>query len=115
MRLLILALVSSLAVSGCSSWVYKYDIAQGNYLDQSDVDKLRKGMTKEQVEYVLGKSLLVSPFHSDKWRYVHTLKSGRTDETTRREVTVYFNNNKLESLEGDLKASEDFDIPLDEG
>lgn len=114
MRLVTLALAASLALTGCSSWVYKYDITQGNYLDQDDVDKLRKGMTKEQVEFVLGKSLLRSAFSSDTWRYVHTLKSGKTDKTARREVVVNFIGDKLESVEGDLKVPVDFNKSLDE-
>ena len=114
MKLVSLALIAALGLTGCGSWVYKYDIPQGNYLDQDDIDKLRKGMTKEQVEYVLGKALLGSPFSSDRWRYVHTLKSGRTDETTRREVIVNFADEKLVSVEGDLEVSEDFNKALDE-
>ena len=114
MRLATLALAASLALTGCSSWVYKYDISQGNYLDQDDVDKLRKGMTKEQVEFVLGKSLLLSAFSSDQWLYIYTLKSGLTDKTTRREVIVNFLDGKLDSVEGDLKASVDFNKSLDE-
>lgn len=114
MKLVSLALIAALGLTGCGSWVYKYDIAQGNYLDQDDIDKLRRGMTKEQVEYVLGRALLRSPFSSDKWRYVHTVKSGLTDETTRREVIVNFVDEKLDSVEGDLVASEDFNKALDE-
>lgn len=114
MKLVSLALIAALSLTGCSSWVYKYDIPQGNFLDKGDIDKLRKGMTKEQVEYVLGRALLRSPFSSDRWRYVHTVKSGITDETSRREVIVNFVDNKLESVEGDIKASEDFNKALDE-
>jgi len=114
MKLVTLAFVAVLGLTGCSSWVYKYDIPQGNYLNQDDVDKLRKGMSKEQVEYVLGKALLRSPFSSNRWRYVHTLKSGKTDETARREVIVNFVDDKLDSLEGDLKIPEDFSKSLDE-
>lgn len=114
MRLVTLALAASLALTGCSSWVYKYDITQGNYLDQDDVDKLRKGMTKEQVEFVLGKSLLQSAFSANTWRYLHTLKSGKTDKTARREVIIHFADNKLESIEGDLTPSTDFNKSLDE-
>lgn len=114
MKLVSLALVAALGLTGCGSWIYKYDIPQGNYLDQDDIDKLRKGMSKEQVEFVLGRALLRSPFSSNKWRYVHTLKSGLTDETTRREVIVNFVDDKLESVKGDIKASEDFNKALDE-
>ena len=109
-----LALAAVVALSGCSSWVYKYDISQGNYLNQDDIDKLRKGMTKEQVEYVLGSSLLASPFSDNSWLYVHTKKSGKTDEVTRREIIVHFVDGKLELVEGDLEVSADFNKSLDE-
>lgn len=114
MRTLILALAVMTGLTGCSSWVYKYDITQGNYLSKDDTDKLRKGMTKEQVEYVLGKSLLQSPFSSDQWRYVHTKKSGVTDKTTKQEVIVNFIDDKLVSIAGDIEPSADFNKPLDE-
>ena len=107
--------VATLGLTGCSSWVYKYDIAQGNYLSQDDVDKLRKGMSREQVQFVLGNSLLISPFSSDTWRYIHTMKSGKTDKTARREVIVHFVDNKLASVEGDIPVSDEFNTSLDEG
>ena len=114
MKLVSLALIAVIGLSGCSSWGYKYDIPQGNYLDKKDIDKLRRGMTKEQVEFVLGRALLSSPFSSHQWRYVHTVKSGLTDETTRREVIVNFVDDKLDSVEGDIKVSNDFNKALDE-
>ena len=113
-QLVLASLFSVMTLTGCSSWVYKYDIPQGNYLNQDDVDKLRVEMTKEQVEYVLGTALLQSPFSSNSWRYVYTLKSGKTDETTRREVIVNFENDRLVSVEGTLKAPKNFDQPLDD-
>lgn len=114
MRLIALTLIASIGLTGCSSWVYKYDIPQGNYLDQDDVNKLRKGMSKEQVEFVLGRSLLKSPFSSNQWRYLHTLKSGRTDKTTEQQVIVNFVDGVLVSVEGDLASPEDFNKALDE-
>jgi outer membrane protein assembly factor BamE len=114
MKLVTIALMSVLTLSGCSSWVYKYDISQGNFLNQDDVNKLRKGMNKAQVEFVLGSALLASPFNSDSWHFVHTKKSGATDKTTRRQITVYFIDGKLDSISGDLEVPEDFNKSLDE-
>ena len=50
-RILIISL--SLSLFSCSSWVYRIDIPQGNYLEQKDIDKLQVEMTKEQVRKVL--------------------------------------------------------------
>ncbi|NVK23340.1 MAG: outer membrane protein assembly factor BamE [Gammaproteobacteria bacterium] len=113
MKQLLFVLLTCSLLSACSSWVYKYDISQGNFLNQDDIDKLRIDMTKEQVEYVLGTTLLKSAFSDDKWLYVHTLKSGKTDKTTRREVIVNFENGLLKSIEGTLKEPENFNEPLD--
>ena len=113
MKQFLFALFVCSILSGCSSWVYKYDISQGNYLNQDDIDKLRINMTKEQVEYVLGTTLLKSSFSDDTWLYVNTLKSGKTDKTTRREVIVKFTDGLLSSVEGTLKQPENFNEPLD--
>ena len=50
MKHLIAAALTALTLSGCSL-VYRIDIPQGNYVEQKQVDKLRQGMTREQVEF----------------------------------------------------------------
>ncbi len=57
MKHLIAAALTALTLSGCSL-VYRIDIPQGNYVEQKQVDKLRQGMTREQVEFVLGSAML---------------------------------------------------------
>lgn len=104
----------SLILSACSNWVYKYDISQGNFLNQDDVNKLRVEMTKEQVEYVLGSPVVENPFASDRWHYVYTKRSGKTDKTLRRELIVTFKDGKLVELEGDYKKPEQFAQPLEQ-
>ena len=59
----VLAIVIALSVSACSSWVYRIDIPQGNYLEQKDIDKLQMGMTKEQVKFVLGSPVVEDAFN----------------------------------------------------
>ncbi|MBU2882860.1 outer membrane protein assembly factor BamE [Psychrosphaera sp. B3R10] len=108
-----LAIFISLALSACSTWVYKYDITQGNFLNQDDVNKLRVEMTQEQVKYVLGTPVLENPFSSDKWHYIHTNKSGKTDITIRRELIIIFKDGKLFEIEGDYKRPEQFETPLE--
>lgn len=55
----------TLSLSACSvfDWlVYKPDIPQGNYMEPQQVEKLRIDMTKEQVEFVLGRPVLRDSF-----------------------------------------------------
>jgi len=103
MRKLLISLImfASLFSSGCSLdmlTIYKIDVQQGNALEQQDVDRIRAGMNKQQVEFVLGKPLLESPFHSDRWDYVFYYKPGYTDPSRAR-VTIWFEDNLVTKVE----------------
>jgi outer membrane protein assembly factor BamE len=104
MRLSILALV--LLLPACSyipmaPSVYKIDIQQGNVVTPDMVSRLKPGMTRSQVRFVLGTPLVVDAFHPHRWDYVYRLqKAGRLTE--QRRVTVVFENDVLKNVEGDL-------------
>ena len=110
-RVLCVALALS-SISACSSWVYRIDIPQGNFLEQKDIDKLRIAMTKEQVKYVLGSPVASNAFDNDTWHYFYALKSGRGDHFEKR-LIVEFENDKLKDIKGDFTKSDDFNTPLD--
>jgi len=113
----VIAGVSLLVLSGCSFFeglVYRIDIPQGNFLEQGDIDKLRVGMTKEQVEYVLGAPVSRSAFSQDKWFFVYQLDPGGSGEFYRRDVVLTFENDILAEYEGDFDRPENFDTPLEQ-
>jgi outer membrane protein assembly factor BamE len=113
MLLRILAVVIALSLSACSSWVYRIDIPQGNYLEQKDIDKLQISMTKEQVKFVLGSPVLVDSFNDDTWHYVYKLKSGRSDKLNKQKnFMVKFENDLLVTASGDFELSENFHTPM---
>lgn len=84
-------------IAGCS--VYRPTIQQGNILETSQVDKLKVGMSRNQVIYVMGTPLLEDPFHKNRWDYIHTVKNGRTQITTVQRVTLYFKNDQLARID----------------
>jgi outer membrane protein assembly factor BamE len=82
---------------------YRMDIQQGNVITQDMISKLKSGMTRSQVRFVLGSPLIVDPFRTDRWDYVSIYeKQGK--EVERRRVTVIFENDKLARIEGDVVA-----------
>ncbi len=103
--------LASFAMTGCAtldrhapSWrslgVYKIDVNQGNYLSQDVVDKLKAGMTPQQVKQLLGTPLITSPFRADRWDYVYEFtRQGQVVE--HRNFTVYFAEGKVARWEGD--------------
>ena len=96
-----LAVLLALSTSAC---VYRLDVQQGNLINQESVSKLKKGMTKSEVRQVLGTPLLMDAFHGNRWDYYFsTEKNGRSTDHTR--FSVFFDNDKLVSLTGDIKAA----------
>ncbi len=84
MKYLYLA-VLALSVGGCSMpqikvpdlkipRVYKLSVQQGNVITQEMVDRLEPGMTRNQVEYVMGRPVLQDPFDDDQWVYLYSLE-----------------------------------------
>mgnify|MGYP005988705743 CR=1 FL=1 len=109
----VLAIIIALSVSGCSSWVFRIDIPQGNYLEQKDIDKLQIGMTKEQVKYVLGSPVLKDTFNDNTWHYIYRFKSGRnSDFDAKKQFTITFENNEVVNAEGDFELPESYYVPM---
>lgn len=93
-------------LSGCAldslPFVYKPDIHQGTILTQEVVNQLRPGMTRRQVQFLLGSPPLVDPYHPDRWDYIEAVKPGGKELQSQR-VTVFFENDRLVAVEGDLR------------
>ena len=66
-------------VSSCSSLApFKVAVLQGNIIEEQDVEQLVKGLSKDQVQYLLGTPLLNSPIHQNRWDYFYSVKVGET-------------------------------------
>ena len=100
------SLLGACSLKGVTEWVdpYRIDIRQGNFVDQEMVSQLRKGMTREQVRYVLGTPLVVDTFRPDRWDYVYLFSPGR-GEAERRLLSVFFERDQLVRVEGDVTAA----------
>ena len=84
---------------------YRIDVRQGNYVDQSMVAQLRRGMTREQVRFVLGTPLVVDVFREDRWDYVYLFQPGR-GPAEQRVISVFFLDDVLDRVEGDVVAAD---------
>ena len=110
-KLLLITFLFSL--SACSSWVYRIDVPQGNYLDKKGVEKLQIGMTKEQVKFVLGSPVVVDSFNDDVWHYVYRFKSGKDEAfNVEKKFMVKFESDKLVEASGDFELPESFNTPM---
>lgn len=112
---LLLAVLTA-STAACSNWIYRIDVPQGNFLDERDVKELRKGMSKDQVIYVLGHPVVEDSFNDDTWYYVYDMKRGmrKRGEDFQKQLILTFDNDNLVTATGDFELSEDFETPLDE-
>ena len=110
MRLYFILVMLILFLSPGCSWVkfpsvHKVSVHQGNIVSQDMVDKLKIGMSKTQVQYILGSPLLVDTFNPSRWDYYYTKVDSKSNKI-RRLLTLRFNSeNTLISLDGDYLIS----------
>ncbi|PIV71723.1 MAG: outer membrane protein assembly factor BamE, partial [Rhodocyclales bacterium CG17_big_fil_post_rev_8_21_14_2_50_68_7] len=69
-----------LELAGCAGGLrlspYRIDVRQGNYITQEMVARLKPGMTRDQVRFVLGTPLVVDLFHAERWDYFYRFQPG---------------------------------------
>jgi len=77
------------------------DIQQGNVVTSDMLLKLRPGMTKSQVKFIMGTPLLVDSFRTNRWDYFYQLrKQGKI--VSQRRVILDFENDLLKRVRGDV-------------
>jgi outer membrane protein assembly factor BamE len=91
-RLLLIA--ACLALTSCFLVPHKIEILQGNYLDAATLARLKPGMTRSQVRFLLGTPLVTDAFHPDRWDYLFLdRKQGKL--VAERRLTLWFEGDKL--------------------
>jgi outer membrane protein assembly factor BamE len=105
--LIIITCLASLILAGCSERfhiVHKIDVQQGNVVTQDRVDQLEPGMTRNQVQYIMGSPIVVDVFHQGRWDYLYVMKPGYGDVQQER-VTVHFEGDSLDHVTGTMLPS----------
>tara|TARA_B100000941_G_scaffold242819_1_gene186699 strand:+ start:614 stop:943 length:330 start_codon:yes stop_codon:yes gene_type:complete len=90
--------LSFLFNTACSSLSpYKVPVLQGNIIEDKEIEKLRPGLTKDQVLYILGTPLASSPLQSNRWDYFYSIKIGNQNFGERKLRLLYDSENLLDS------------------
>jgi outer membrane protein assembly factor BamE len=103
-RLATLALlcIAAVVLAGC---IYRIDVQQGNRLDESAIDQVEVGMTRSQVQFLLGTPSVEDAFHQGRWDYPYYLRHGRSRDIDARWVIVYFENDRVARIEKDAQLN----------
>lgn len=89
-----------------SCTMHRVEIQQGNVITSEMVAQLKPGLTREQVQFVMGTASIMDPFHPDRWDYMYILKVGKEKEE-RRHVAVYFDGDLLQRIEDEQNGAHD--------
>lgn len=103
------ALLSFLLLTSCSYLphvIYRIDVQQGNVVTDEMLEKLKPGMTKSQVLFVLGSPLIIDAFRDNRWDYVYVFRE-KGDLTEQKRLTLFFDNDTLVNIEDYMHFSKD--------
>ena len=89
-------LAAALLLGAC---IFRIDIQQGNLLEESVIDQVAVGMTRSQVQFLLGSPMVDDSFHENRWDYTYYFKQGRSQEVERRWFIVYFEADRVVDLD----------------
>ncbi|HQT26885.1 MAG TPA: outer membrane protein assembly factor BamE [Burkholderiales bacterium] len=96
----IVSLLLLLFLASCSALSeYHVPIMQGNYVTQKSLDQLSQGMTRSQVQAILGSPLVMDVFHQNRWDYVYLYNDGYRKVTENR-ISVYFDGDSMTKVAG---------------
>ena len=90
--------VMVLALAAC---VYRIDIQQGNLLDEDVIDQVELGMTRSQVQFLLGTPMISDSFHQDRWDYTYYYRRGRSRQIDQRWFIVFFQDDEVVRIDRD--------------
>lgn len=100
----VVTLIVIAALGACSTLkfpgVHRITIQQGNVITQTMIDKLKPGMTKSQVRFVLGNPLIEDPLSQERWDYVYSVQI-RGGDPIRKKLILHFVEGRLSHFEGD--------------
>ncbi len=89
-------IAAGLCLGAC---IYRIDIQQGNLLEESVIEQVQIGMTRSQVQFLLGSPMVEDSFHQNRWDYTYYFQHGRSKDIERRWFVVYFDNDRVASLD----------------
>ena len=91
----LITIITIFLLNSCASNFYQVPIAQGNIISTEMLSKLEKGLTKIQVQYIMGSPSIKDPFDSSVWDYIGYEIIG--NEVLREiHYSLYFQNEKLD-------------------
>ena len=97
--MLLISVLVCLLLTQCYSYDFARRVAQqGNLLPQSKINRLKVGMSKNDVAILMGNSLISPTFNNNRWDYAYTWRKG-SGPIAIKTVSLYFVKGSLVRIE----------------
>lgn len=97
------SIFAMLALTACASFtpsIYKLDMRQGNIIEAEQVAQLETGMSKQQVQTLLGTPLITDPFNQQRWDYIYAFyPRGNQAAGEQQRLTLFFEGESLSRID----------------
>lgn len=81
------------------------DIEQGNRINSEVISQLELGMSRRQVEFLLGEPSIIDLYKPDIWHYIYFVRLGEDLSEENRSMILRFENDLLANIEGNRDLS----------
>ena len=98
MKKLLIIIISLLIFSCSNTGLYKVTITQGTVFNQEDLDKLEIGMSKDQVNFVMGQPSFENYFEKNVWNYIYKITTGNEVDVEKKVKLIFDNQNLLREV-----------------
>jgi outer membrane protein assembly factor BamE len=94
----IFIILTIILLAGCNKLrPYRVDVQQGNIIDQHAISKIHIGLTKNEVNSILGPPLLTDIFDPNTWSYVYTNQVAG-EKIEKKKLILEFKGKKLAKI-----------------
>ena len=95
----VVLLLTTMLLASCSiPRIFQVVISQGNLVDQEMLDKLEIGMTKDQVNFVMGQPSFENFFEKNVWNYIYKITTGDEVDVEKKVKLIFDNQNLLSEV-----------------
>ncbi len=104
--LIIFILAAAVAGGGCIFKIHRVEVQQGNILSAEMLEQVKPGMSRREVQSLLGTPLVTDVFHAERWDYYYLRRDNTRKGAVQSRVTVVFDGDGVARVEGDPEVFE---------
>lgn len=95
LRVFLTLILSASLLSGCS--LYRPAIRQGDFICQEELNRLKPGLSKHEVQDIMGSPAMTPYFMLDQWNYTYAYLDGnhRDQPLKFKTISLFFKHGEL--------------------